>query len=391
MNILGKELILYPQEPSYKIRSKKFLNYDLGDIDRFYLPESIISIEQYKNMTPISFVEDDNRGAIRPGPVCTIDQTDFFLSIKGVGSTVDPYSLEPLNIYNVSDLTDDPEFRKKIEGSGYRGNRFITGETWLRGSPYGGQGLELARIAMNTSEMADPTSINGFRIAPLIGIVSMEKELQERTRELYWYRKYDGDIVQELRLLPSNIRLYFHSSSTVGNNINKVFEIFNVKDNSTSTEFMVNFMKSGLAALTAFSRTLKKEDDRIYSGLDFFDVWLDKDAVLSGDGTIFFVDLEGVERRYVLEEKIRETITDQFYRSLYELMYAYARIDEERIRRFGTPIERRTQLQTILERATENDKYIELDENNGRVDLIIRNDLKNDNLNSSFTMLNKVK
>ncbi len=239
--------------------------------------------------------------------------------------------------------------------------------------------------------MADPTSINGFRIAPVIGIVSMEKELQERIRELYWYRKYNGDFVQEIRLMPSNIRLYFHATSTVGNNISKVFEMFNINDNRASTEFMVNFMKSGLAALTAFSRTLKKEDDRIYSGLDFFDVWLDKDAVLSSDGTIFFVDLEGVERRYVMEEKIGETITDQFYRSLYELMYAYTRIDEERIRRFGTPIERRMQLQSILEMATDGDKYIEIDENNGRVDLIIKNDLKYDNLNSSFTMLNKVK
>ena len=391
MNIFGKDLILYPQEPSYKIRSKNFRNYNLDDIDKFYLPESIIQIEGYKNIQPVSFIEDDNRGAIRPEPVCTVDQTDFFLSIKGVGSTVDPYSLEPLNTYSISDLTENPEYRKKIENSGYRGNRFITGETWLRGSPYGGQGLELARIAMNTSEMADPTSINGFRIAPVIGIVSMEKELQERIRELYWYRKYNGDFVQEIRLMPSNIRLYFHATSTVGNNINKVFEMFNINDNRASTEFMVNFMKSGLAALTAFSRTLKKEDDRIYSGLDFFDVWLDKDAVLSSDGTIFFVDLEGVERRYVMEEKIGETITDQFYRSLYELMYAYTRIDEERIRRFGTPIERRTQLQSILEMATDGDKYIEIDENNGRVDLIIKNALKYDNLNSSFTMLNKVK
>ena len=104
MNIFGKDLILYPQEPSYKIRSKNFRNYNLDDIDKFYLPESIIQIEGYKNIPPVSFIEDDNRGAIRPEPVCTVDQTDFFLSIKGVGSTVDPYSLEPLNTYSISDL-----------------------------------------------------------------------------------------------------------------------------------------------------------------------------------------------------------------------------------------------------------------------------------------------
>ncbi len=50
MNIFGKDLILYPQEPSYKIRSKNFRNYNLDDIDKFYLPESIIQIEGYKNI-----------------------------------------------------------------------------------------------------------------------------------------------------------------------------------------------------------------------------------------------------------------------------------------------------------------------------------------------------
>ena len=391
MKVLGKELYLYPHIPSYVIKNRNFSSHNFNGIEQFYLPESLIHILDNNTGSPVKFIEDDNRGAIREEPVCNIDKTDFFLSIKGVGSTVDPYSLEPLNRFNIGALTNNPEFRSKIENSQYHGNRYITGETWLRGSPYGGQGLELAKIALNTSEMANPTSINGFRIAPVIAIVSMERELQEKIRELYWYRKYFGDIVQEIRLLPSNVRLYFHASSTVGNNISKVFDLFHIDDNMASTRFMVNFMRSGIAALTAFSRTLKKESGRIYSGLDFFDVWLDKDAVLSSDGTIYFVDLEGVERRYVPEEKITETITDQFYRSLYELMYAYVRIDEERIRRYGSPIERRTQLQSILEMATEPDKYIKLEENNGQVDLIVRNDLKYDSLNNRFTMLNKVK
>lgn len=391
MNILGKELPLYPRDPSYAIRSMKFNKFSLGSFEKFYMPESLVNLKINDYNHPIKFIEDDNRGAIKPEAFCNIDGTDYYLSVKGVGSTVDPYSLDPLNVFSIGSLTDDLAFRKEIENSGYNGNRFITGETWLRGSPYGGQGLELAKIALNTSEMANPTSINGFRIAPVLGIVSIEKQLQEKIRKLFWYRQYTGDIVQELRLLPSNIRLYFHSSSTVGNNISKIFEIFEIRDNLESTEFLVNFMKSGLAALTAFSRTLRKEDDRIFSGLDFFDVWLDKDAVLSSDGTIYFVDLEGVERRYVMEEKILETITDQFYRSLYELMYAYVRIDEERIRRYGSQIDRKIQLKSILEMAIQKDKYIELEKNGENVQLIIKNDLGCDKFNMRLTMLNRVK
>ncbi|MHB1439701.1 MAG: hypothetical protein ACYCSO_01150 [Cuniculiplasma sp.] len=391
MNIRGKELKLFPHEPSKVIRSKRFLNYDFGEFEKFYFPGSLETLSKRKSGRAETFIEDDNRGAIYPEEICNIDGTEFHMSLKGVGSTVDPYSLEPLNIYSIGSLSNNTQFRNEIESSGYHGNRFITGETWLRGSPYGGQGLELASIALNTSEMADPTSINGFRIAPVISIVTMEEEMQGKIRELFWYRKYGGDFVQEIRLLPSNVRLYFHASSTVGNNISSVFEIFELFDNRKTTDFMVNFMKSGLAALTAFSRTLKKEKPGIYSGLDFFDVWLDKDAVLSKDGTIYFVDLEGVERRYVMEEKVAEAVTDQFYRSLYELMYSYVRIDEERIRRFGSPIERRTQLQSIIEIAVENDKFINTEERNGKMDIIISNDLKDENLNNRFTMLNRVR
>lgn len=390
MKLYGKELNLFPHEPSITIRSKNFRDFNIGEVEKFYMPESLERLNPNSTVSPVTFFEDDNRGAISPWETCNIGGTEFHLSIKGVGSTVDPYSLDPLNIHNVSELTPNREFGNTIENSGYNGNRFITGETWLRGSPYGGQGLELASIALKTSEMADPTSINGFRIAPVVSIVSMEKQMQEKIKELYWYRKYEGEIVQELRLMPSNVRLYFHASSTVGNDVSKVFDMFELNTDQISTTFMENFMRSGIAALTAFSRTLRKERDDIYSGVDYFDVWLDKDAVISKDGTIYFVDLEGVERRFVTEDKTKETITDQFYRSLYELMYAYARIDEEQVRRYGSTMDKRTRLQMTLEKALRNDKYVKIEVQNGKLDLIIGNDLNKDNLNTNFTMLNRV-
>jgi hypothetical protein len=391
MILLGKELPLYPHEPRKTIRNTNFKNFQIESMEKFYLPGSSHNLVGREGIFSMNFIEDDNRGSILQGELCEIDGTEFFLSVKGVGSSVDPYSLESLNINNISSLSHSIEVRESIEKSGYKGNRFITGETWLRGSPYGGQGYELAAIAMETSEMADPTSINGFRVAPLMSIVFMEENLQKKVRELYWYRRYTGDFVQEIRLVPSNIRLFFHASSTVGNNISQVFDIFQIRTDEEAISFIINFVKSGIAALTVFSRTLRKERNGIVSGLDFFDVWLDKDAVLAKDGTIYFVDLEGVERRYVMEEKVKETITDQFYRSLYEFMYAYVRIEEERERRFNKNPERKSQLEYFLRIALKNDKFVDVENNNGHVELIVKNLLNAKNLYNSFTMLDEVK
>ena len=82
----------------------------------------------------------------------------------------------------------------------------------------------------------------------------------------------------------------------------------------------------------------------------FYDVWLDKDAVLAPDGTIYFVDLEGLEWITVGENNIHEKIRDQIYRSLYEFMYAYEQIERERSKRFGEMADRKVQFEYLLER-----------------------------------------
>ena len=46
-------------------------------------------------------------------------------------------------------------------------------------------------------------------------------------------------------------------------------------------------------------------------------------SVLAPDGTIYFVDLEGLEWIQIKESEVAEKIDDQIYRSLYEFMYAY--------------------------------------------------------------------
>ena len=123
------------------------------------LPDPPVAIEE--------FIEDDNRGAIRPDPVVTLDGQPFYLSVKGIGSPVDPYSWRPLDRWYGAELTADAEVRQKLRAEPPdRRDRLITGELWLRGSPYGGQGIEHATTALEVSERADLTSIGGFLIAP---------------------------------------------------------------------------------------------------------------------------------------------------------------------------------------------------------------------------------
>ena len=53
----------------------------------------------------------------------------------------------------------------------------------------------------------------------------------------------------------------------------------------------------------------------------------------------------------IREEDLAEKIDDQIYRSLYEFMYAYEQIEQERVRRFGNRTDRKIQFEHLLRRA----------------------------------------
>src|SRR6266700_1186510 len=259
--------------------------------------------------------------------------------------------------------------------------RYLTGELWSRGCPYGSQGLEFASIAMKATEMSDSstTSIHGFRIAPLVKIVKLPEALQKEVTQVYWYRRFRQAMVQETRLIPSNIRIYFHSDWTIGDD---------------TGDFLKNFVKSGIAILTLFVRSMSDNNNGTYSGLDFYDVWLDKDAVLAPDGTIFWADLEGLQAitiggrdRADLEFNIEEKMEHQIYRTLYEFMYAYEQIERERVKRFSRITERKTQFEYILKDALKDDEIVDLHRSKDSLELVIGNILGEENLTKRFTIL----
>ena len=142
----------------------------------------------FTNLDPLGakeFVVDDNRGAVYPSPSLRIDGTDFYLSVKGIGSTTSPFSHQLLGKAEICDVLTDSSLKERIVNLEERAPRYITGELWLRGSPYGGQGLQHATASLRVSEMADLMSIHGFRVAPLVKIVFLPQSLEDEIKKLF--------------------------------------------------------------------------------------------------------------------------------------------------------------------------------------------------------------
>ena len=387
MRLKGQPLDLDVYEASEVLTNRQFQGFGMDEFDRFYLPECM---RPFADLVPVgtkAFIADDNRGAVSALPCLELDGTDFYLSVKGIGSTTNPFSQQLLGKAEICGLLKSAGLVDRIVNSEEKAPRYITGELWLRGSPYGGQGLEHATTSMRVSEMADVTSIHGFRIAPTVKITFLPEDLERRIKDVYWYRRFPGRMVQETRLVPSNVRIYFHSGSTVGSNISEIYKLFEIDVDEKALEFLKNFVRSGIAFLTLFIRSMRGEEDGTFSGWDFYDVWLDKDAVLAPDGNVYFVDLEGLEWINVPAKKVHEKIDDQIYRSLYEFMYAYEQIERERSRRFGSQIERKAQFEYLLKEALRDDDVVQVAREGDSLKLVLGNILGEKRLMKYFPII----
>jgi hypothetical protein len=380
--------------------NKYFRSFKMPEFEKVYLPESVRPFTEADPIGTREFLIDDNRSAVSREPYLTIDGTDFYFSVKGIGSTTSPFSRQLFKKEEIcSLLTKNGGVKDRVmnlKEKEMKFPRYLTGELWSRGCPYGSQGLEFASIAMKAAEMSDAgtTSIHGFRIAPLVKIVRLPKALQEEVTQVYWYRRFKQEMVQEARLIPSNVRIYFHSDWTIGDDTGELFDFFHIDNNNRAMDFLRNFVGSGIAILTLFVRSMRRNDTGTYTGLDFYDVWLDKDAVLAPDGTIFWADLEGLQDitiggrdRADLEFNIEESMEHQIYRSLYEFMYAYEQIERERIKRFGHATDRKIQFEYLLRDALRDDEVVDLHRSPDSLELVIGNVLGEEKLTRRFTIL----
>ncbi len=358
-------------------------------LKRLWLPTPMSALADDPDGSDREFIEDDNRGAILPDPVASIHGRPFYLSVKGIGATVSPLSHRPLDRFEGADASDDGEVRRRLRAAPHLGSdRLVTGELWLRGSPYGGQGLEHAATALAVSQRAQGTSIAGFRIAPVVGVTLFPRPLEARCRSIAWYRRYRGRFVQELRLVPSNARIYFHARQTLGGSVGELFDEFGIGAPAAARRFQVQFVRTVIPVLTLFARTLRREPgtERL-QGLEFHDVWLDKDAVVAPDGSVYFVDLEGLEDDAVPLAEVTGRIEEQIFRSLYEFLFAYEQIDAERRRRFGGDTGRRAHFAEVVREALREDPYARVREVPDGLVMTVRNPLGEEALYTDFPLL----
>jgi len=399
ISLRGIPITLNVYEGAGTITNRYFQRFQMGDFERIYLPDSVKPFTTENPLGTKELLIDDNRSAVARQPYVAIDGTDFYFSVKGVGSTTSPFSRTLFTKEEVCSLLKKGGVKDRImsaKENEMKFPRYLTGELWSRGCPYGSQGLEFASIAMKAAEMSDAsaTSIHGFRIAPLVKIVKLPEALQKQVTQVYWYRRFRQEMVQETRLIPSNVRIYFHSDWTIGDDTGELFDFFRIDSDDKAMEFLKNFVASGIAILTLFVRSMMDNGNGTYSGLDFYDVWLDKDAVLAPDGTIFWADLEGLQSltiggrdREDLEFNIEENMEHQIYRSLYEFIYAYEQIERERVRRFGHPTERKVQFEYLLRDGLGDDDVVELNRTGDSLELVIGNILGEERLTKNFVIL----
>ncbi len=316
-------------------------------------------------------VPDDNRSAILPEVVAEVDGRGYALSVKGVGARAPLYGSSPLDFAFGADFGASPHGG----GDPMAGARMITSEAWFGESPYGAQGRVAGAGALRATELAEGCSVHGFYICPVLELVEIPGDRLAGVASRYWYRRYEGPYLQEHRLVPSNVRLYHQSEVTLGQHTAAVLREFGIEGGAALDGFIDAYIASGVGALTVFARTARPHPAGV-EGLDYENVWLDKDCLVAPDGTLHFADLEGLD--WVLAgpgRSLGERVRDQFNGNYYEFMYgldALAREADRLAGRSPSPPERRAALVPRFEIALANDPVVRTEANGARLDLVVR-------------------
>jgi len=317
-------------------------------------------------------IPDNNRSVILPEFATTIGGRGYALSVKGVGARAPLYGSSPLDFAFKADFGPAPSVDQVRPMAGAR---LYTSEAWFGESPYGAQGPVPGSYSLRATELAEGCSINGFHICPVLELVEIPLDRLPGLSSRYWYRRYSGPYLQEHRLVPSNVRLYHQSEVTLGQNPAAVLREFGVATAERMDAFIDAYIASGVGALTVFVRTMRPCKWGV-EGLDYENVWLDKDCLVAPDGTLHFADLEGMEwfvagQDRTLEARVRE----QFNRNLYEVMYGLDALVREADRMAGrspTPAERRAALVPRFEMALANDPFVRCEVSGSGLDLVVR-------------------
>jgi len=382
---MAREAVWVPNDPVPLVRLEREVEvlgdpryepFWSGQVAGCYVPELLWKLAGRPAGAAVSGVRDDNRSALLTDRRWVVGDREFLAAVKGCGAAVDAYENAPLSAGRIRGICHDPRLAAALASEDGAAQGFITGERWFGNTPYGGQAPDNAAIGFLTSLRAVGAQIAGFPICPIVAMVRLPDELAAIASRFFWYRRYDGEIWQEVRLMPSNVRVYFHSPITFGVDTSRALTLFRIASLEDAERFLANLARSSLAALTLYARSLRHDDVRgAYAGLGYHDVWLDKDAVIAPDGTMHFADLEGIEETPAADAAaVREEIGRQFHRNVYEATYALEALAWEvdrRWRAFREPGDRRRWILDVLERACAADPFLSVDRRGERVVLSV--------------------
>lgn len=306
-------------------------------------------------------IPDGNRGAILPDVRAELWGREFMVSLKGTGSRHPMYGDGPIDLGDGATVGADA----------------FASESWFGESPWGAMGHKACLEDAAITKLATQDGLNGFHICPLVRATPLPEWLMESARSNYWYRRLGGDglYYQEVRLVPSDVRLFYQSEATLGMRPQEVLKAFGVAAPEDLDAFIDNYLRSGVAALTLTARTVYKDSPTTLRALDYCDVWLDKDSVLAPDGTIFFADIEGLDWvPLISDEQVERRMRRQFERNIYEFMFGADRLLRERERISGRTVSRegrRLDVAERLELALEHDTFVDLDREEDHLDLTV--------------------
>src|SRR5712692_1862723 len=91
------------------ITNEHFQGFNMPDFEKIYLSESMAPFTDGSSLGMKEFLVDEHRGAVSDTPVLTLDGTEFYLSVKGIGSTTNPFSHQLLGPTEISQMLEDSE------------------------------------------------------------------------------------------------------------------------------------------------------------------------------------------------------------------------------------------------------------------------------------------
>ena len=325
---------------------------------------------------PVRGLKHDNRSLILPGFTATIAGRTSYLAVKGVGARIPVYGMG-MPGRRSGPAPGSPVMDHWRTRTG--GDPVFTGELWFGSSPYGAHGQKESQDSVAITELCGagpaPNCLKGLWICPVLFSTELPGWVVRSESERYWYRKYRGIWSQHFRLVPGNIRLYFHSDCAMGVEPGKALAVFGVEGAEALDSFIDRFIRSGLAALTLAARTAEPSGGG-FRLLDYDDVWLDKDSIIAADGTIHFADIEDLEwRQYDDAEGVRRKVRRQFERNFLEFMFGLDVLLSEAFLLGGTshsPEQRRLELAARFSSAVVGDSFLGTEMGSDGLDLLVK-------------------